>query len=107
MSDYREVHEQAHYNFCCTRSLWCVLDTIAMCRSKRICDRHDRSITGGWPTADDFDEDGRVRELAREESAALAAKRIREALADPDHVGPLLGEALILLRCFEEATNAE
>lgn len=57
-SEYREAQQQArapkwwyvpHYNFCC-RSLWCVLDTITQCRYKPICDRHDRSITGGWPT---------------------------------------------------------
>jgi hypothetical protein len=47
------------------------------------------------------------REMTREESAALAAKRIREALADPGHLGPLLHEALILLRCFEGGSRGE
>ncbi|MFC0626134.1 hypothetical protein [Kribbella deserti] len=47
------------------------------------------------------DEGPGWQEMTPAQSAALAAKRIREALADPDHLGPLLDEALTLLRCFE------
>jgi len=76
--------------FCNCRNVWCWLDALLECRSRWVCDRHDRVITG-----DSLDG---MRELQRQSATWSADDSV--TFTDPN-------EALAWLQQPDRSTGAK